>query len=165
MPPAFLKDGTGTVSATNSSGIVDGACAIIVTSRKKAQELGIKPRSSLVSMAITAEPHMEMFEGPAVAIPVALERAGMKLEDMDFIEVNEAFASQVLANERRLGLDRSKVNVHGGGIALGHPTSTSGSRLVLTLTNTLHTHNGEYGVIGICGGGAVTGSLVIKRED
>src|SRR3990170_158086 len=106
-----------------------------------------------------------MFEGPAVAIPVALERAGMKLEEMDLVEVNEAFASQVLANERRLGWDRSKVNVHGGGIALGHPTSTSGSRPVLTMTNALHIHGGEYGVIGICGGGAVTGSLVIRREN
>ena len=165
VPPAFLKDGTGTVSATNSSGIVDGACAIVLASRKKAAELGIKPRASLVSMAITAEPHMEMFEGPAVAIPKALQRAGMTLDDVDFIEVNEAFASQVLGNERRLNWDHEKVNPWGGAIALGHPTSTSGSRLVLTLINALHTHDKEYGVMGICGGGAVTGSLVIKREN
>ncbi|TAK36576.1 MAG: thiolase family protein [Chloroflexota bacterium] len=164
VPPAFLHDGTGVTSATNSSGIVDGACAIVLASRRKALELGIKPRSSLVSWAITAEPHLEMFEGPAVAIPVALQRAGMTLDDMDFIEVNEAFGSQIVSNERRLKWDHAKLNPGGGAIAIGHPTSTSGSRLVLTMTGHLQRQDKEYGVIAICGGGAVTGSLVLKRE-
>jgi len=105
-----------------------------------------------------------MGEGPGYAIPLALKRAGMSLDDMDFIEVNEAFAIQVLVNEKTVGWDRGKLNVHGGAIALGHPTGISGARILVTLYNVLRTHDGGLGVASICGGGGVTMAMVIKRE-
>jgi acetyl-CoA C-acetyltransferase len=105
-----------------------------------------------------------MGEGPALSIPAALEKAGMTLDDMDLIEVNEAFAIQVLANERELKWNREKLNVHGGAIALGHPTGISGARILVTLYHALKRLDKNYGVAGICGGGGVTMATVIKRE-
>ncbi|HEX04391.1 MAG TPA: acetyl-CoA C-acyltransferase, partial [Bacteroidetes bacterium] len=106
-----------------------------------------------------------MGEGPGLVIPMALERAGMTLDQMDLIEVNEAFAIQVLANEHVLGWDRDRLNVHGGAIALGHPTGISGARIVVTLSHALKTHDKEFGIASICGGGGVTMATVIKREN
>jgi len=106
-----------------------------------------------------------MGEGPGYAIPIALDRAGMTLGDMDFLEVNEAFAAQVLANERKLEWDRSKLNMNGGAIALGHPTGISGARILVTLYNVLRTRDAQHGVASICGGGGVTMAMVIKREN
>lgn len=162
LPPAFKKGGT--VTAGNACGMSDGAVALVVTSRKKAQELGVKPLFSIVSYAQAAVEPRTMGEGPGLVIPMALNKAGLQLKDMDFIEVNEAFAVQVLANERVLHWNREKLNVHGGAIALGHPTGISGSRILLTLHSVLRIHNGELGVAGICGGGGVTTAAVIKRE-
>ncbi len=105
-----------------------------------------------------------MGEGPGVAIPAALDAAGMTLDQMDLIEVNEAFAIQVLANEAVLGWDRSKLNVHGGAIALGHPTGISGARIVVTLYHALKGNDKELGIASICGGGGVSMALIIKRE-
>jgi acetyl-CoA C-acetyltransferase len=105
-----------------------------------------------------------MGDGPSLSIPAALKNAGRSLNDMDFIEVNEAFAAQVIANEKVLRWDRSKLNKHGGAIALGHPTGISGARIVLTLYHVLRVHDGELGVAGICGGGGVSMAMVIKRE-
>jgi acetyl-CoA C-acetyltransferase len=105
-----------------------------------------------------------MGEGPGEAIPAALKKAGLTLADMDLIDVNEAFAAQVIANERVLGWDRDKVNVHGGAIALGHPTGCSGARIVITLYHALKRVDGEFGVASICGGGGVSCALIIRRE-
>ncbi len=162
IKPAFRKDGT--VTAGNSCGLSDGSVAMIVTSRKKAAELGIKPLFSIVSYAQTAVDPSTMGEGPAYAIPAALENAGMTLDEMDIIEVNEAFAVQVLSNERELRWDKSKLNVHGGSIALGHPTGISGARILLTGYHALKRLGKTYCVASICGGGGVTTAMIIKRE-
>lgn len=119
---------------------------------------------SIVAFAETAVEPQIMGDGPSVSIPMALRAAGMKLGDMDFIEVNEAFAAQVIANERALNWDRSRLNVWGGAIALGHPTGFTGARLLLTLSSILRHHDREFGVAGICGGGGVTTAMVIRRE-
>ncbi len=162
LRPVFRKGGT--VTAGNACGMSDGSTAMVVTSRQKAEELGAKPLFSLVSFGKTATEASVMGEGPGVSIPLALENAGMTLGDMDLIEVNEAFAIQVLANERVLNWDRNKVNVHGGAIALGHPTGISGARIIVTLYYALKRLDKTYGVASICGGGGVTMAAVIKRE-
>ena len=162
LPCAFRKDGV--VTAGNACGMSDGACALVITSRDKAKELGRQPLFSILGYAQTAVPPETMGEGPGLVMPMALEKAGMSLADMDLIEVNEAFAIQVLVNEKQLGWDRSKLNVHGGAIALGHPTGISGARIIVTLYHALKTHDKEFGVAGICGGGGVTMAMVIKRE-
>ena len=162
LPAVFKKDGK--ITAGNACGMSDGAVAMIVTSRAKAEELGVKPLFSIVSYSQVAVDPAIMGDGPGVSIPVALDKAGKNLDDMDFIEVNEAFAAQVIANEKVLNWDRNKVNKHGGAIALGHPTGISGARIVLTLYHVLRVHDGEIGVAGICGGGGVSMAMVIKRE-
>ena len=162
IKPAFRKDGT--VTAGNACGLSDGATALVITHRRKAEELGVRPLFSVISYSQVAVGPSTMGEGPALSIPIALEKAGKKLDDMDLIEVNEAFAIQVLANERVLKWDRKKLNVHGGAIALGHPTGISGARIIVTLYHALKRLNKEYGVAGICGGGGVTMAAVIKRE-
>ncbi len=162
IKPAFRKDGT--VTAGNACGLSDGAAALVITHRKKAEELGIKPLFSIVSYSQIAVAPSTMGEGPALSIPAALDNAGMHLNDMDLIEVNEAFAIQVLANEKVLKWDRARLNVHGGAIALGHPTGISGARIVVTLYYSLKRLNKTFGVAGICGGGGVSTAIVIKRE-
>ncbi len=162
LRPAFKKDGT--VTAGNACGMSDGATGLVLTSREHAKSLGATPLFSLVSYSNVAVEPTTMGEGPSLSIPAALERAGMTLAQMDLIEVNEAFAVQVLCNERVLKWDRSKVNVHGGAIALGHPTGISGARIVVTLYHALKRTGGSLGVAGICGGGGVSMALVIKRE-
>ncbi len=158
----FRKDGT--VTAANACGMSDGATAIVLTSREHARSLGAKTLFSLVAYSSVAVEPDTMGEGPGVSIPAVLERAGMTLDQMDLIEVNEAFAIQVLANEQVLNWDRGKLNVHGGAIALGHPTGISGARIVVTLYNALRRTDGELGVASICGGGGVSMALIIKRE-
>lgn len=158
----FRKDGT--VTAGNACTMGDAACALLVTTRGAARELGVEPVFSIVAFAETAVEPQIMGDGPSVSIPMALRAAGMTLGDMDFIEVNEAFAAQVIANERALNWDRSRLNVWGGAIALGHPTGFTGARLLLTLSSILRHHDREFGVAGICGGGGVTTAMVIRRE-
>jgi len=162
LRPAFKKDGS--VTAGNACGMSDGATALVLTSREHAKALGAKPLFSLMGYSSVAVDPMTMGEGPGVSIPAALDRAGMTLDKMDLIEVNEAFAVQVLANERALKWDRNKLNVHGGAIALGHPTGISGARIVVTLYYALKRTGGELGVAAICGGGGVSMAVVIKRE-
>jgi acetyl-CoA C-acetyltransferase len=162
IKPAFRKDGT--VTAGNSCGLSDGATALIVTHRRKAEELGVKPLFSIVSYAQVAVDPSTMGEGPAYSIPAALKKAGMTLADMDIIEVNEAFAIQVLVNEKVLKWDPSKLNVHGGAIALGHPTGISGARILVTGYYALKRLEKTFCVAGICGGGGVTAAMVIRRE-
>jgi len=162
LKPVFKKDGT--VTAANACGMSDGATAAVVTTREVAKELGADPLFSLVSYAQAAVEPSVMGEGPGIAIPIALENAGRTLDEMDLIEVNEAFAAQILANERQLNWDRSKLNVNGGAIALGHPTGISGLRIMVTLYYALKNRDLEHGVAAICGGGGVTMATVIKRE-
>jgi acetyl-CoA C-acetyltransferase len=162
LKAVFKKDGT--VTAGNACGMTDGATALILTSREKAKALGYPPLFSILSYSSTAVQPEVMGEGPSRSIPLALENASMSLSDIDFIEVNEAFAVQILANERVLKWDRDKLNVHGGAIALGHPTGISGARIIVTLYHALKTHEKELGIAGICGGGGVSMAMVIKRE-
>lgn len=162
LKPAFRKGGT--VTAGNACGMSDGAAALVLTSRKEAEKRGLKPLFSIVSSAQAAVQPETMGEGPALAIPLALRRAGMSLSDMDLVEVNEAFAVQVLANGRALGWDWDRVNVNGGAIALGHPTGVSGARILVTLQSALRQRSKEFGVASICGGGGVTMAMVIRRE-
>ncbi|MDP8205305.1 MAG: thiolase family protein [Candidatus Electryonea clarkiae] len=163
LPTVFRKGGS--VTAGNACGMSDGATGLVLTTREKAKELGAKPLFSLVSYASTAVAPDLFGEGPGLVIPKALDRVDMKLDDMDLIEVNEAFAIQVLANERVLNWDREKLNVHGGAIALGHPTGISGARIVVTLYHALKNTDKEIGIASICGGGGVTMAMIIKRED
>ncbi|MDP2620789.1 MAG: thiolase family protein [Hyphomicrobiales bacterium] len=162
LKPVFLADGS--VTAGNSCAMGDGACAILLTSRGNAKAMGLAPLFSIVSAAEAAVEPATMGDGPARSVPLALEKAGMSLDDMDFIEINEAFAAQIIANERALKWDRGKLNLYGGAIALGHPTGISGARILITLDNILRRNDKELGVAGICGGGGVTTAMVIRRE-
>jgi acetyl-CoA C-acetyltransferase len=162
LKAVFKKEGT--VTAGNACGMTDGAAALVITSREWAIAHGMHPLFSIVSFSQTAVQPEEMGDGPSRSIPLALEKAAMSLSDMDMIEVNEAFAVQVLANENVLKWDRERLNVHGGAIALGHPTGISGARIIVTLYHAPKTHDKEVGVAGICGGGGVSMAMVIKRE-
>ncbi len=148
---AFSKDGT--VTAGNASGIVDGGAALILASERAVQERGLTPAARLIAWAAVGVDPSFMGMGPAPATRRALDRAGLKLADVDLIEVNEAFAGQYLAVEKELGLDRDKVNVNGGAIALGHPLGMSGTRLLLTLTNELRRRGKRIGLATACIGG------------
>jgi acetyl-CoA acyltransferase 2 len=151
LPSAFSKDGT--VTAGNASGIVDGAAALILASERAVQEKGLTPVARLVNWAVVGVDPSYMGMGPAPATRRALDRARLTLNDLDLIEVNEAFAGQYLAVEKELGLDRDKVNVNGGAIALGHPLGMSGTRLLLTVTNELRRRSKKYGLATACIGG------------
>lgn len=162
LKPVFKEDGT--VTAGNACTMGDAACAIVLTTREKATAQGLKPLFSVVSFAETAVDPTTMGDGPSAVIPMALSAAGMKLADMDFIEVNEAFAAQILANEKALQWNRNRLNVWGSGIALGHPTGFTGGRLLITLSSILRHHKKELGIAAICGGGGVTVGMVIRCE-
>lgn len=163
IPPAFKKGGS--VTAGNSCGLTDGSAMLVAMRRDVALSLGAKPLFSLVDFAQSACENAFMGEGPGYSIPLVLEKAGLTLNDIDLLEVNEAFAAQMIVNERMLNWDRSKVNISGGAIALGHPTGCSGARIIVTLYHNLKRLNKELGVAGICGAGGVTTACIIKRED
>jgi len=160
LQPAFRKDGL--VTAGNASGIVDGAAAVVMTHAKIAKEHGWKPIGRTVAWATVGVPPGTMGIGPAPAIQKALALAGLRLEQIDLIEVNEAFAAQYLAVEKVLGLNREKTNVNGGAIALGHPLAASGTRLVLTLLLELRRRNKRYGVASACIGGGQGIALIVE---
>ena len=160
LPPAFRQEGI--VTAGNASGIVDGAAAVVVTHAKAAKERGLKPMGRIVSWAsVGVEPRM-MGIGPVPATKKALERAGLRLEQIDRIEVNEAFAPQYLTVEKALGLDREKTNVNGGAIALGHPLGATGTRLVLTLLYELRRRSLRYGLATACIGGGQGIAMIVE---
>jgi len=162
LSSSFRKGGC--VTAGNSCGLSDGACAVVVTTRERAKAIGAKPLFSFVSFAQAAVEPSTMGEGPGVVIPMALKKAGMTLGDMDLFEVNEAFAAQVLTNIQTLKLDTAKLNIHGGAIALGHPTGISGCRILITGYHALKTMGKEMLCASICGGGGVTTAMIIRRE-
>jgi acetyl-CoA acyltransferase 2 len=160
LPPAFRKDGI--VTAGNASGIVDGAAAVVVTHARMARERGWKPLGRLVSWAAIGVPPRIMGIGPVPAIKRALALANLKLDQIDLVEVNEAFAAQYLAVEKLLGLDREKTNVNGGAIALGHPLAATGARLVLTLLLELRRRNARYGIASACIGGGQGIAMIVE---
>ncbi len=161
LRPAFGK--TGAVTAGNASGIVDGGAAVVLMSTADAQKRGAKPLGRIVSWGIAGVDPRIMGSGPVPATRKALEKAGLKLEDIDLIEVNEAFAAQYLAVEKELGLDRNKVNVNGGAIALGHPLGATGTRITLTLLYELRRRNARYGLATACIGGGQGIALIVEN--
>jgi acetyl-CoA C-acetyltransferase len=161
LRPAFSKDGT--VTAANASTMNDGAAAVVLMSKEKAEALGIKPLAKLVGYG-DAEQAPEWFTtSPSVALPIAAGRAGIKVSDIDFFEFNEAFSVVGIVNTKKLNLDPAKVNVNGGAVSLGHPLGCSGARIVTTLVNVLHQNNGKYGAAAICNGGGGASALVIEK--
>ena len=160
LPPAFRKDGI--VTAGNASGIVDGAASVVVTNAKTAKARGLKPLGRIVSWAAVGVEPKIMGIGPVPATQKALAVANLKLEQMDRIEVNEAFAPQYLVVEKALGLDRDKTNVNGGAIALGHPLGATGTRLVLTLLHELRRRNLRYGLATACIGGGQGIAMIVE---
>jgi acetyl-CoA acyltransferase 2 len=161
LKPAFRKDGS--VTAGNACGIVDGAAALIVTRAKTAEKLNLKPLTRVVSWAVTGVPPEIMGIGPVPAIPLALERAKLTLDQMDLIEINEAFAAQYLACEKELKLDRSRVNVNGGAIALGHPFGATGARLLLSTSLELQRRKARYSIVSACIGGGMGIAMILER--
>ncbi len=160
MPPAFKKDGV--VTAGNASGIVDGAAALLIAGEDAVRARALTPLGRIVSWATVGVEPSIMGMGPVPAIQKALERAGLGLQDLDLIEINEAFAAQYLACEKALGLDREKVNVNGGAIALGHPLGASGARLLLTLLLELRRRGKKYGVASACIGGGQGIAMIVE---
>lgn len=161
LKPAFKKDGT--VTAGNASGINDGAAMLVVMAKEKADELGIKPLVTIKSYASAALDPKIMGYGPVPATKKALERAGLKVEDLDLIEANEAFAVQSIAVMKDLGLDPEKVNVNGGAIALGHPIGASGARILVTLIYEMIRRESKYGLATLCIGGGQGTAIIVER--
>jgi acetyl-CoA C-acetyltransferase len=157
---AFMKDGT--VTAGNASGINDGAAAVVVATAARARALGRKPLARILSYCTTGVEPMIMGMGPVEAMRKAVDRAGLTLDDLDVIELNEAFASQSLAVVRELKLDPEKVNVHGGAIALGHPIGASGARVLTTLLHTLQARGGGRGAASLCIGGGMGTAMIVE---
>ena len=153
----------GRVTAGNSSQITDGSAALLIMSEERAKKLGLKPRARFVNFAMAAEDPRFMLTAPIPATKRVLERAGLKINDIDLIEINEAFASVVLAWEKELHPDMSKVNVNGGAIALGHPLGASGARLMTTLLCELERTGGRYGLQTMCEGGGMANATIIER--
>lgn len=160
LKPAFIKDGT--VTAANASTMNDGAAALVLMSKEKAEELGIKPIAIIKSYA-DAEQAPEWFTTtPSLAIPKAVAKAGLSMGDIDFVELNEAFSVVGIANTQKLGLSPAKVNVHGGAVSIGHPLGCSGARIIVTLINVLKQQGGKIGAAGICNGGGGASAMVIE---
>ena len=160
LRPAFGKDGT--VTAANASTINDGAAALVLVSQRVVDELGLKPLAKIVSFADAAHEPQWFTTAPTKAAPLAIERAGLAMSDIDYLEVNEAFAVVPMAFSRELGLDGKNMNVNGGGVSLGHPLGTSGARILVTLINTLHSRGGRYGLATLCNGGGGASAVVVE---
>jgi acetyl-CoA C-acetyltransferase len=160
LRPAFQKEGS--VTAGNASGINDGAAALVVSSEARARDLRRQPLARILSYCTTGIDPKIMGMGPVQAMRKAVERAGLALDDLDVIELNEAFASQSVAVIRELRLDPAKVNVHGGAIALGHPIGASGARILTTLVHTLQARGGGRGAASLCVGGGMGTAMIVE---
>jgi len=161
LKPVFIKDGT--VTAANASTMNDGAAAVVLMSKEKAEKLGIKPLAVIKGYA-DAEQAPEWFTtSPAKAVPLAVAKAGLKMDDISYYELNEAFSVVGLANCKLMNLQSDKVNVNGGAVSLGHPLGASGARIIVTLINVLKQNNAKYGAAGICNGGGGASALVIEN--
>ncbi len=163
LKPVFQKEGT--VTAANASSMNDGAAALVLMSKEKAQALGLKPIAIIKGYADAEQAPDWFTTTPSIALPKAVEKAGLKISDIHFFELNEAFSVVGLANIKLLGLDPSKVNVHGGAVSLGHPLGASGARIIVTLINVLKQNKAKYGAAGICNGGGGASALVIENVD
>jgi len=161
LKPVFTKEGT--VTAANASTINDGGAAVILVSKEKAKELGLTPIAKIRGFADASQDPMWFTTTPSLAIPKALKVAGVDAKDVGFYEINEAFSAVALANNIKLGLNESNVNVNGGAVALGHPLGASGARITITLANVLKQNNASIGVAGICNGGGGASAIVIER--
>tara|TARA_B100000497_G_scaffold110078_1_gene129251 strand:- start:8001 stop:9179 length:1179 start_codon:yes stop_codon:yes gene_type:complete len=161
LRPVFDKEGT--VTAANASTINDGAACIILASEKKVKELGLKPMAEVLSFADAAHQPELFTTAPSVALPIALERAGCTIDEVDAFELNEAFSVVGLVNNKLLNLDPSKVNINGGAVSMGHPLGASGARIVVTLLHVLKQNNGDIGAAAICNGGGGASAMVIKN--
>lgn len=161
LRPVFEKEGT--VTAANASTMNDGASALILASKEKVQELGLKPIAKIRGFADAAQDPLWFTTAPALAIPKAIKNAGLTENDVDFYEINEAFAAVAIANQRQLNLDNDKLNVYGGAVSLGHPLGASGARIIATLNSVLNQKNGKIGVAGICNGGGGASAIVIEK--
>jgi acetyl-CoA acyltransferase len=180
LRPAFdKKSGKGTLTAGNSSALTDGAAAVLIMSEAKAAELGMTPLAAIKSWSyVGVDPADQLLIGPAIAMPKALQKAGLTMADMDVIDIHEAFAAQVLSVTQKLGdaewcssqgcaesckVDETKLNILGGSIALGHPFAATGARMVTTMANELHRSGKKYAVIGICAAGGLGAAAVLER--
>ncbi len=161
LKPAFRPDGV--ITAGNSSQISDGASAVLIMERRVAEQLGLRPRVRFVSFALAGDDPILMLTGPIPATFKVLKRAGLTLDQIDLVEINEAFASVVLAWQKETGADMSKVNVNGGAVAIGHPLGASGARLTTMLLNELERRGGRYGLQTICEGGGTANAMIIER--
>jgi acetyl-CoA C-acetyltransferase len=161
LKPAFDKDGT--ITAANASTLNDGASALVLASAEAVEKYGLKPIAKIVSYADAAQAPEWFTTAPSLAVPKALEKAGLKTSDVDYWELNQAFSVVGLANIKILGLDPSKVDVNGGAVALGHPLGNSGSRVIVTLINVLKQNNAKIGAAGICNGGGGASAMVIEN--
>jgi len=161
LKPAFKPDGL--ITAGNSSQISDGAAAVLIMERSTAERLGLKPRARFVAFSLAGDDPIFMLTAPIPATFKVLDRAGLKLDQIDLVEINEAFASVVLAWQRETGADRSRVNVNGGAIAIGHPLGASGARLTTFLLNELERTGGRYGLQTMCEGGGMANGTIIER--
>jgi acetyl-CoA C-acetyltransferase len=161
LRPAFRPDGT--VTAGNASQLSDGAAAVVVASGDAAGKLGAKPLARIVAYATSGVSPKDIFIAPVPAVQMVLAKAGLKLGDIDLFELNEAFAAQMLACGKELGLDEAKVNVNGGGVALGHPIGASGARVLVTLVHALHARNLRYGLASLCLGGGNAVAMIVER--
>ena len=162
LPTVFQKE-NGTVTAANASPLNDGASALVLMSKEKMEELGLRPLAKIVSYADAAHEPEWFTTAPSKALPIALKKAGLEVSDIDFFEFNEAFSVVGLANNKILGLNESKVNVNGGAVSLGHPLGSSGARIIVTLINVLKQNNGKYGAAAICNGGGGASAIVIEN--
>ena len=160
LRPAFSKEGT--VTAANASTMNDGAAALVLISKEKAMELGLKPLAKIVSYADAEQEPKWFTTTPSLAVPKAVQRAGLKMEDISFFELNEAFSVVGIVNSQKMNLDPAKVNVHGGAVSIGHPLGCSGARIIVTLINVLKQNGGKYGAAGICNGGGGASAMVIE---
>jgi acetyl-CoA C-acetyltransferase len=163
LKPAFGKEGT--VTAANASTMNDGAAALVLMSKEKAEELGVKPIAKILSYADAEQAPEKFTTTPSIAVPHAVKKAGLKMSDIDFHELNEAFSVVGLANIKLMNLDPAKVNVHGGAVSLGHPLGASGARIITTLINVLKQNKGKYGAAGICNGGGGASAMVIQNVE
>lgn len=161
LRPVFNIEGT--VTAANASTMNDGASALVLMSKEKVQELGLKPIAKILGFADAAQDPIWFTTAPSLAIPKAIKNAGLTENDIDFYEINEAFAAVAIANQRQLNLDMDKLNVNGGAVSLGHPLGASGARIIATLHSVLQQNKGKIGVAGICNGGGGASAIVIER--
>jgi acetyl-CoA C-acetyltransferase len=161
LKPVFTKEGT--VTAANASTINDGAAALVLMSKEKMEALGCKPIAKIVGYADAEQAPEKFTTTPAIALPKAVEKAGLKMSDISFIELNEAFSVVALANMKLMNLDASKVNLNGGAVALGHPLGASGARIIVTLLSVLKQNNAKYGAAAICNGGGGASAIVVEN--